>query len=307
MKAAPFDYLRARSVAEAVAALGARDGAVALAGGQSLVPLMAARRVRPQWVVDLNGLGPILGRLVVERSRGGPSALRIGALVRHSDLEHHGAVRELVPLLSDAASCVGYPAVRNRGTVGGSLAHCHPAAELPAALTAMGATAVVQGSRGCRSVPVAELARGPFVSTLARDEVLTEVTVPLPGDDSGAAKTVPERRTGSAWAEFSRGRREFPLVGVAAVVSVDPVGRCTGARAVACGVGPVPMDLAECLGELVGAERIDDLLADELASRLPRCIDPPSDLMGSGRDRTDVTGVVLRRALTVAWARAVGG
>lgn len=304
MKAAPFDYLRARTVAEAVATLGARDGAVALAGGQSLLPLMAARRVRPQWVVDLNGLEPSLGRVVVERSDGVPSALRIGALVRHSDLERHATVRMAVPVLSDAASCVGYPAVRNRGTVGGSLAHCHPAAELPAALTAVGATAVVQGPRGLRELPVARLASGPFSSTLARDEVLTEVTVPLP---VGGGRTGAWRRTGSAWTEFSRGRSEFPLVGVAAVVSLDPASRCVSARAVACGVGPAPVDLAGCLGNLVGAESLDDRLAEELASVLPRCVDPPSDLAGSCRDRLDVAGLVLRQSLAIAWARAAGG
>ncbi len=307
MKAARFDYMRPRSVAETVAALEHNDDAVLLGGGQSLMPLLVGRRLRPSWVVDLNGLESSLGRVAIEQSDGGSGVIRIGALVRHSQLEHHEVVKEVLPVLSDAASCVGYPAVRNRGTVGGSVAFCHPAAELPAALAAVGATVMVRGSRGQREMPVASIARAPFSNTLAQDEVVVEVSVPL--DMSGEKAGVPagEHRTGSAWFEFSRGRSEFPLAGIAAVIWLDGNGRCVGARAVAGGVGPAPVDLTECLGDLVGNSWLGDRLAEALAKHVERRIDPPSDLSGSARDRSEVAGLLLRRALRAAWDRARAG
>jgi len=199
MKPAPFRYARAGSLAEATALLAAEPGeAKLLAGGQSLVPLLNMRLARPAVLVDLNGVRELRG--ITPSPDGG---LRIGALTRHTELATSAAVRERAPLLAEAARHVGHAAIRNRGTLGGSVAHADPAAELPAALVALDARLRVTGPRGARVIAAALFFRGLLATALETDEILTEVLVPA-------------AEPGWGFVEIARRPGDFALAGVAA-------------------------------------------------------------------------------------------
>ena len=217
MKPAPFEYVAARSLDEAVGLLG--EEAMALAGGQSLVPLLNFRLARPEVLVDINGLSELAG---LERDAG---VLRIGALTRQSALERSEVVTAGWPLLSQAVRFVGHPQIRNRGTVGGSVAHADPAAELPVALAALDARFTAQSPRGRRALAAAELFVGPLTTALEPDELLVEIEVPSPPEGAG-----------SAFVEHTRTHGDFAIAGAAAVVAP----RERAAIAV-LGAGPTPL------------------------------------------------------------------
>jgi CO/xanthine dehydrogenase FAD-binding subunit len=200
VKPAPLDYAAARSLDEAIGLLG--EEAKALAGGQSLVPLLNFRLARPELLVDINGLSE-LARL--ERIDG---VLRIGALTRQSALERSELVAAGWPLLSQAVRFVGHPQIRSRGTVGGSVAHADPAAELPVALLALDARFTAQSSRGRRTLGGGELFLGPLTTALQPDELLVEIEVPPPPEGAG-----------SAFVEHARTHGDFAIAGAAAVVA----------------------------------------------------------------------------------------
>ena len=212
MKPAPFDYAAPGTVDEALSLLG--EDAKALAGGQSLVPLLNFRLARPMLIVDLNGIAE-LG--TIRRARG---ALRIGALVRQRALERSRLVAEGWPVLRDAVSHVAHPAIRNRGTVGGSAAHADPAAELPCALAALGARFHVRSRRGTRSIGAREFFVGPLESALEADELLTEIEVPPVAADAH-----------QGFAEHARTHGDFALACVAVVGDQIGIG----------GVAPTPL------------------------------------------------------------------
>lgn len=212
MKPAPFDYLRPDTVAEAVDALataGAGREARLLAGGQSLVPLMNLRLARPSLLVDLAGLAA-LNMTAIESD----GTLAVGAMVSHERLGADPVVMAAAPLLAEASRWIGHTAIRVRGTIGGSLAHADPAAELPVVALVLDTTFEVGNPRGGRTVAAGEFCTGPFTTVLAGDELLTAVRVPA---------APPGRRCG--FAELSRRHGDFALVVVAAVVDpVDPAG-----------------------------------------------------------------------------------
>ncbi|MEP6813088.1 MAG: FAD binding domain-containing protein [Actinomycetota bacterium] len=212
MKPAPFDYAAPTSLDEALALLG--DDAKPLAGGQSLVPLLNFRLARPRLVVDLNGVAGLAG---IRRVDG---ALRIGALTRQSALERSAVVADGWPVLRDAVRHVAHAAIRNRGTVGGSVAHADPAAELPCALVALDARFHVRSTRGARTLAADAFFVGPLQSALEPDELLTEIEVP-----PIAAATL------QGFAEYARTHGDFALA-CAAVV---------GERVALGGVGPTPL------------------------------------------------------------------
>jgi CO/xanthine dehydrogenase FAD-binding subunit len=217
VKPAPFQYAAARSLDEAVGLLG--EEAKALAGGQSLVPLLNFRLARPELIVDINGLSE-LARL--ERSDG---ALRIGALTRQSALERSELVAAGWPLLIQAVRFVGHPQIRSRGTVGGSVAHADPAAELPVALAALDAHFTALSPRGRRTLPAGELFLGPLTTALEPDELLVEIEVPAPPDGAG-----------SAFVEHARTHGDFAIAGAAALVAP-----AEHAALALLGAGPVPV------------------------------------------------------------------
>jgi len=218
MKPAPFRYQAASSLDGALALLGEED-AKALAGGQSLVPLLNFRLARPSLLVDLN---PVVELAYLRRSDG---VLRIGALTRQVRLERSALVQRGWPLLCQAVGMVGHPAIRCRGTVGGSVAHADPSAELPVALAALDARFHLRSPRGERTVGAAELFRGPMMTTIEANELLVEIEVPAPP---------PEARM--AFVEHARTHGDFALAGAAVVVAPGE-----HAAIALLGAGPTPV------------------------------------------------------------------
>jgi carbon-monoxide dehydrogenase medium subunit len=303
VKPASFRYARAGSLAEAIARLAAGHGdAKILAGGQSLVPMMNMRLVRPAVVVDVNGLRELTG--ITPTPEGG---LRIGALTRHAELAASPAVIERAALLAEAARHVGHAAIRNQGTLGGSLAHADPAAELPAALLALDARVRMTGPRGAREVAADAFFRGLLTTALEADEILTAIEIPA-------------QPPGWGFVELARRPGDFALAGVAAVVRVGhpltlpspPRGgegelrRREVVRLVGFGVGDRPLRLGGAERVLAGAPLDAETAARAGAAAGPDC-DPPSDVHGSADYRRHLATVLTERALLQALARVRPG
>ena len=280
MKAAPFDYVLASTAEMAVEAL--RDGAVALAGGQSLIPLLNARARRPEVVVDVSRL-PLAG---IEQDG---SALVLGALTRLRAAETSPVVRRALPLLAEALTHVGHVSVRNRGTVGGSVAHADPAAELPAVLLALDAVFSARGPGGTRTIDARDFFRGRHRTALASDELLTGIRVPLP---PSAAR--------HGLAELSRRPNDLAITAVfASVVLTDRV--VTDARIAVAGAASTPIRAHAAEALLRGEPLTPDLLtaAGEAAAE---ATDPVDDVHAPAAYRRDMTAVLTRRALRQAVA-----
>lgn len=289
MKPSSFEYLAPRTVEQAVGHLVEfGDDAKVLAGGQSLVPLMNLRLAAPGVLIDANRVD---GLSAIDALDGG---LSIGALTRQGALERSELARERVPLLAEALHYVGHPTIRHRGTIGGSLAHADPAAELPAAMLALDATLVARGPGGDRQIGAEEFFTGFLTTALAADELLTEVRVP--GVPAG---------TGAAFVELSRRYGDFAICGAAVLVTLDAEGRCTRARVALCGVGPGPVR-ARAVEAAVEGERTDAKVLQEAAQRVVDSIDPPADIHGSVAYRRKMAVVMTRRALALAAERATG-
>ena len=299
MKPAPFRYARAGSLAEAVTLLAEAPGDTKLlAGGQSLVPMLNMRLVRPAVLVDVNGLRELTG--ITPTPEGG---LRIGALTRHAELTAAPAVIERAPLLAEAARHVGHAAIRNQGTLGGSLAHADPAAELPAALLALDARVHVTGPRGAREIAADAFFLGLLTTALEADEILTAIEVPA-------------QPPGWGFVEIARRPGDFALAGVAAVVRVGrPLtlpspprggegvsGPHEMVRLVGFGIGDRPLRLTGAEGLLTGAPLDAGSAARAGAAAGPDC-DPPSDVHGSADYRRHLATVLTERALLQALAR----
>jgi carbon-monoxide dehydrogenase medium subunit len=266
MKCAPFDYVRAESVDEVVTVLSeAGDDGKILAGGQSLVPVLALRMARPAVLVDVNRIPGLAGIRAVG------DVVEVGALVRHSRLlaqtEH--------PLLAEAARWIGHTAIRSRGTTGGSIVHADPSAELPVVALATGATAIVAGPAGTRTIGAEDLFVSTLMTSLADDEMLTGMHFPRP------------RRWG--FAEFARRHGDFALV-TAVVAEFDG-----SIRIALGGVAPVPVRVRE-------AERVldDGGSGRDTAQVAAREINPTSDLHGSVAFRRAIAAEMVRRALAQA-------
>jgi carbon-monoxide dehydrogenase medium subunit len=301
MKPAPFRYARAGSLAEATALLAEAPGdAKVLAGGQSLVPMLNMRLVRPTVLVDVNGLRELTG--ITPGSEGG---LRIGALTRHAELAASPAVIERAPLLAEAARHVGHAAIRNQGTLGGSLAHADPAAELPAALLALDARVRMTGPRGAREVAADAFFRGLLTTALEADEILTAIEVPA-------------QPVGWGFVEIARRPGDFALAGVAVAVSfghpltlpspprggegASEPGARESVRLVGFGVGDRPLRLTGAERLLTGAPLDAGSAARAGVAAGPAC-DPPSDVHGSADYRRHLATVLTERALLQALAR----
>ncbi|MGH7516428.1 MAG: FAD binding domain-containing protein [Gemmatimonadales bacterium] len=289
MKPAPFDYYRPGSLEEALALFAELgDEAKALAGGQSLVPAMNFRLARPGVLVDLNGVASLSS---IEESRDG--GIRIGAMTRQRAVERSRAVASRAPLLAEAMPWIAHPQIRNRGTIGGSLAHADPAAELPAVMLALDARFVVQSQLGTRTIPASDFFTGILSTALAAEELLTGVEIPPRAP-----------RSGHAFVEVARRHGDYALVGVAAEVVLDERGVCAGAWIALLSVGDVPMLAASATAAVVG--RVPNAAAIDEAARTAaeRDTDPPSDIHASGAYRRHLTRVLVGRALHTAAARA---
>jgi carbon-monoxide dehydrogenase medium subunit len=287
LKPAPFEYEAPGSVAEAIDLLHRHgDDAKPLAGGQSLGPLLNLRLATPSVLVDLNRIRELQG--VTERD----GRLVVGAMTRQRTLERSPDVARVCPLLAEAVRWIGHVAVRNRGTVGGSLAHADPAAELPAVATALGAEVRVRGPGGERMLAASELFVMPLVTSLAPDELVVSIAFPRI-----------EARTGHAWVEVSRRHGDFALAGAAAAVSLDERGAAADVRLALAGVGAAPVDASSDAAQLTGTEPTIPAF-DEVARQVAGTCRPPSDVHASAAYRRRLVRVLVRRALTAATERA---
>lgn len=287
MKPPPFIYEAPTSLEEALALLAEHgDEAKVLAGGQSLVPLMALRMAHPAVLVDVNGLSDLAS---VTTSNG---SLVVGALTRERAAERAAEVRAHAPLVAEALPLIGHQAIRSRGTVGGSLAHADPAAELPAVALALDAELVATSkARGERVMTAADFFQGFFTTALQADEILTAVRFPTaaPG-------------TGACFAEVARRHGDFAMVGAAASVTLngDAIG---DARLALIGMAEIPVRALAAEESLRGAAPADDAFRAAAATAV-RDLEPSSDLHASAAYRRHVAGVLVRRALVTATQRA---
>ena len=289
MKPPRFDYLAPTSLDEALALLGQYGGeAKILAGGQSLVPLLNFRLVRPAHLVDLNEIRGLDGM------RADDGHLVIGAMTRQREVETSALIRDRCPLLAEAMPQIGHVQIRNRGTVGGSLAHADPAAELPAVVAALGGEIVLQSPRGRRRLTAEQFFVGYLTTAAEPTELLVEVRLPAT-----------PRRTGSAFLEVSRRHGDFALVGVATTLTLDDAGVCTACSVALTGVGPTPVLARDAVRELVG-NRPSPPAIEDVGRRVSEALRPDSDLHASSEYRKDVAGVLTRRALARAAERARG-
>lgn len=290
MKPAPFEYAAPESLEQAVALLGEHgDDAKVIAGGQSLVPLLAFRLAAPQVLVDLNRLDG-LSHLRLEGD-----TLVAGAMARHRDVEMLPGLAERCPLLSDGVSLIGHVAIRNRGTVGGSIAHADPAAEWPSILLALDGEVDARSASGSRTIAAGDLFDTYFTTTLRPDEILTEVRLLLP---SG--------RAGSAYLELARRHGDFAIAGVGTVLVLGDGDRIEDARVVLIGVRDTAVRSTAAEAVLRDGEPGEELFA-EAAGAIDAEIDPVSDLHGSSDYRRHIAKVLVRRALARALDRARGG
>ena len=290
MKPPRFDYLSPRSTDEALAILARHgDEAKVLAGGQSLVPLLNFRLVRPGYLVDLNDVGGLSGIRLDD------GHLAIGAMTRQRAVETSPLVRERCPLLAEAMPQIGHVQIRNRGTIGGSLAHADPASELPAVVAALDGELVLQSARGQRVLKPEQFFVGYLTTATAPDELLVEVRVP-----------VAPPRTGSAFLEISRRHGDFALVGVAATVTLAESGICTAAAIALTGVGPAPVLARDAARALVG-DTPSPAAFEVAGRRVAERVQPDSDLHASSDYRRQLASVLTRRALGHAAERAATG
>jgi CO/xanthine dehydrogenase FAD-binding subunit len=289
MKLSPVDYEAPGTVAEALDLLAEHeDEASVLAGGQSLIPLLALRLAQPAVLIDINGVEGLSGVSLTD------GWVTIGATTREYMAEESATIAELVPLLAAALPLIGHEAIRSRGTVGGSLAHADPAAELPAVARALNAEFVVRGPSGERVVPAADWFEGYLTTSRQADELLTEVRflAARPG-------------TGTSFQEVARRHGDFAMVGLATSVTLN-VGTITDARLAFAGVSDVPAR-ATAAEELLEGERPTAELFDEAARVAAADIDPPSDLHGSAEYRKKVAAALVRRGLREAVGNAMRG
>jgi CO/xanthine dehydrogenase FAD-binding subunit len=289
LKSAPFKYARAASLDEACSLLARHgDDAKLIAGGQSLVPMMAMRLVRPAFLVDINEVDALK---FVELE--GDFA-RTGACTRQVMVERNDWLGARVPLLRQALVWVGHVQTRNRGTVGGSLAHADPSAELPLVAQMLGAKMALRSSKGSRTLDAGQFFTGPMSTSVRSDECLEEIHWPV---WSG-------KRTGSAFTEIAIRHGDFAMVAAAAQVAVDDSGRCTRAALGLGGAAGTPLAFPKIAARLVGT-KLDDKAIGDAAADAAKETDPGSDLHATKEYRRHLARVHAARALREARDRAL--
>ena len=286
MKPAKFAYYDPTTLDEALGLMAQfGDQARPLAGGQSLVPLMNFRLIRPAHLIDLNGVGEL------SYLRADDGTLRIGATTRQRELERSPEIAEGWPLLREAATFIGHIQIRNRGTVGGSLAHAFPSAELPVAMVALDASMVLRSTGKRRTVRAEDFFLSFMTTVLEPGELLAEISVPpLPVN------------AGGSYQEVSRRHGDFALAGAAAVLALDPNGAIRHARLTLTGTTPIRADKAE---EFLLGQRPSEELFRDAARRATENLEQDSDIHASAEYRRDACAALARRALAQAAVRAV--
>ena len=285
MKPAPFDYHAPRTLDEAVGLLATLDNAKALAGGQSLVPMMNFRYVIVDHLVDLAQVEGLSGITVAD------NAMRIGAMTRQRELESSPHIVKHVPIMRAALAHVGHRQTRNRGTIGGSLAHADPAAELPAVCAALDAVVEIASRRGTRTVPIGDFVTGFMATVVEPDEIVTAIRLPL--WPAGHA---------FGFQEFARRRGDFAIAGAAVLIDVGPGAVVRRAAIALCGIRTAPVRLTEAEAMLTGATL--DAGTIRAAAAATRKIEPISDIHADADYRGHLAEVMTRRALAEAATRA---
>ncbi len=288
MKPAAFEYFAPATVDQALALLAAHGGeAKPLAGGQSLIPAMNFRLARPRALVDLNRIAELS---YIRSAKGGTT---IGAMTRQRAVEQSDVVARGAPLLAEAMPAIAHPQIRNRGTIGGSLAHADPSAELPAVMLALDAAFRARSVTGERTIPASEFFKGMLETALAPDELLVEIGLrPMPD------------RSGTAFLEVARRHGDYALVGIAVVVTLDGQGRCKAARIALLSVGDGPVLAVEAGKTLTGQVPSAEMVRAAADAAATRDVDPPSDIHASAAYRRRLVAVLTRRALGRAFERA---
>jgi len=287
MYAPDFGYLRARSVAEVGELLAAHPGAKLLAGGHSLIPLLKLRLAAPPNLIDIGRVAELRGITTID------GVIRIGALTPHADVAAAAIVREQAAALAEAAGAIGDPAVRNRGTIGGNVAHADPASDLPSVLLSLGATFRIVGPGGARTVPAADFFQGVMTTALGESDLLTAIEIP-----------VRVAGQGSAYAKFVHPASRYAVIGASAAITIAD-GRCTAAVVAVGGLVPAPMrathveralvdTLPSAGGLAAAAVRVGDDLGDDVIG----------DVFASADYRRAVAHVWVRRAIEAAVERA---
>jgi CO/xanthine dehydrogenase FAD-binding subunit len=284
MKAAPFEYTRVATLTEACELLAEHGGdAKLIAGGQSLVPMMAMRLARPAWLVDINRLDEL--KHVGLRD----DALVVGAAVRQCVIERDTEAIRSLPLMNRALKWVGHVQTRNRGTVGGSIVHADPSAEIPLVACVLDATLVLQDASGRTEVPAREFFFAPMVTAIAPEQCLAEVRFPV----------WKATRLGCSFEEVSIRHGDFALVSACAQVALDAQGMCTQASLGIGGASPFPHALPE-IGALLEGKAIDDMLIEDAATAAADLIDPDGDLHATAEYRRFLARMLAMRVLKAA-------
>jgi aerobic carbon-monoxide dehydrogenase medium subunit len=284
MKASAFSYARATSVVNALELLAAHgDAAKVLSGGQSLMPAMNLRLISPELIVDIGGIAELKGIAVKD------DVLTIGALTRHVDLQRSPDIATHAPLLTEAIAHVAHPAIRNRGTIGGSLAHADPASELPACMVALDATIVIRGQTGVRRVAGRDFFTGIYQTALSADELLVAVELP-----------VARKNSAHFFCEFARRHGDYAIVGAAAQAIVEGDGLAV-LRLVFFAVGDRPV-LSSAASRLVNVAITPEVLSDASAA-LEDELDPPEDQQATASMRRHLAKVLLRRCVAALLGR----
>lgn len=289
VKPAPFRYFAPATLEEATRLLAQYgDEAKLIAGGQSLGPMLNLRLAAPAVLVDLNSVQDL-----AQGAWHDEAGFALGAMTRQRDAERDAAVASMCPLLEEALHDVAHPAIRNRGTIGGSIAHADPAAEIPTVVAALNARITATSVRGVRELAASDFFTGYFSTHLEADEILVQITIPRRS-----------ARTGFAWREFATRHGDFAVVGVAAAVTLGEDDQIAEATLAYAGVASTPQVAGSVLDALSGPrpeERVDH--AADLATSL---IDPPDDLIASAGYRRTLARTLTRRALAASIARARG-
>ncbi len=287
MYAADFNYYRAGSVAEAGDLLKKNPGAKLLAGGHSLIPLLKLRLAAPPALIDIGRIAELKGVTVRD------GTVRIGALTTHADLAASAALRQHCPALAEAAAQVGDPAVRNRGTIGGNVAHADPASDLPTVLTALNARFAVTGPDGSRTVDASGFFKGMMATALGEHDLLIAIEIPARAKGQGMA-----------YVKFSHPASRYAVIGVAATLSVAG-GKCTAAAVAVGGLVPRPVRAA-AVEKALGGQALSGETIAKAASQVSQDLgtDILGDIYASAEYRRAVAQVWVKRALTLASSRA---
>ena len=288
MYPASFEYHSPTTVKEALGLMTKLEDAKILAGGHSLVPMMKLRLAQPKNIIDLRKVTGLSG---IKEDAG---AIAIGAMTTHWDVESSKLIQSKCPIVSETAAVIGDPAVRNVGTIGGSLAHADPAADMPATAIAHGAEFVCEGPKGRRTVKVDDWFVGLMTTAVKDDELLVEIRFPIWGAG-----------TGGAYLKFPHPASRFAVVGAAAVVTLDKQGTCTKAGVGITGAGTKAVRAKGVEAGLVG-KKLDQATIDAAAQKAAEGVDVQADLQGSVEYKSHLCRVFARRAIEAAVKRVQG-